>query len=440
MKPPRSARFRFGLASCEIAPPFRTTMHGYASRRDGFDGVHDPLTFTAVYLEADGVPALLGCADLCNFPETTVEKDLARVAHAIGARPDHVFLNASHTHGGPAVPPLSPMWSELFAPPKTTRRYAAWLMRRVIATACRAKASAEPGTLWYGKGRSRLPMSRRLPRDGKIVNAPNPKGEVDDRLRLLVLKDARGAMKAVGMLLACHPVCTGDQHLLTADFVGAWRAAFRDAFGEGVAPFFLQGSGGDMRPRAAASGAEWRRLRHAELASVGQELLREMAGALAKGLVEIRNPHFRAKRVAVPLPLERRHTRREDFLKLQADRDPYVRKYAEISLRLLAQGKSLPDVATYHVQTLWLNREFALIGLDAEPLVGLGRRVEAAAKPGCGLLLGYTNGCVTYLPDSREILRGGYEADSYLYDVWSGPWKTGTERRIAAAVLRPLRK
>ncbi|MFZ4695175.1 MAG: hypothetical protein ACOYMV_08630 [Verrucomicrobiia bacterium] len=436
MRKPRSSQFRFGIASCSIVPPFPTTMHGYASRRDCFDGVHDPVTFTAVYLEANGVPALLGCADLCNFPEATVEKDLARVARAIGARPDHVLLNASHTHGGPAVPTLSPMWRDHFAPTQSSRQFAAFLMRRVVATARRAKAVAQTGSLWYGEGTSRLPMNRRLLRGGEIVNAPNPKGEVEDRLRLLVLKDARGAMKAVGMHLACHPVCTGDQHLLTADFVGAWRQVFRGAFGEGITPFFLQGSGGDMRPRAAANGPAWRNLRHAELEGVGQGLLREMTNALGKGLVEVKNPAFRAKRVAVPMPLEHRYVKREDFLPLLKNRDRWVRKYAEIALGLLAKGKSLPDRVDYHVQTLWLNREFALIGIDAEPLIGLGRFIEAAAKPGRGMVLGYTNGCVTYLPCSREIRRGGYEADSYIYDIWTGPWKPGTERRMAAAVLR----
>lgn len=436
MKRRSSRGFRFGVATCSIVPPFPTTMHGYAVRRDTFDGVHDPVTFTAIYLEANGVPALLGCADLCNFPEVTAERDLDRVARAIGARPDHVLLNASHTHGGPSVPTHSPMWRDFFAPEKSSRRFAAFLMRKVVATARRAKAAAEPGSLWYGEGRTLLPMNRRLLRGGEIVNAPNPKGEVEDRLRLLVLKDARGTVRGVGMHLACHPVCTGDQHLLTADFVGAWREAFRGAFGEGVTPFFLQGSGGDMRPRPAANGREWRCLRHSELEGVGRELLAEMNEALGKGLVEVKRPSFRARRTPVRMPLVPRYTRREDFLPLRKSGDRFIRKYAEISLGMLAKGKSLPVEVTYHVQTLWLNREFALIGIDAEPLIGLGRHAEAAAKPGRGMVLGYTNGCVTYLPDSREIRRGGYEADSYIYDIWAGPWKTGTERRIAAAVLR----
>lgn len=436
MNPKTNARFRFGIASCSLVPPFRTTMHGYASRRDGFDGVHDPLLFTAIYLEAEGTPALLGCADLCNFPETTVARDLDRVARAIGARPDHVLLNASHTHGGPSVPTLSPIWGDFFAPPALARKYAAFLMRQVVATARRAKAAAESGSLWIGEGKTRLPINRRRRRRGEIVNAPNPGGETDDRLRVLVLKDAGGAVRAVGLHLACHPVCTGDQHLLTADFVGAWREAFRDAFGGKATPFFLQGAGGDLRPRAAADGAAWRNLRHAELADVGRDLFRETRAALDRGLREVRRPLFRAKRVAVTLPLERRYVTEDDFRPLRQHRNPWMRRYADAALRLLARGKKVPDEVTYHVQTLWLNREIVLIALDAEPLVGLGRALEAAVRPARGLVLGYTNGCVTYLPGSREIRRGGYEADSYLYDVWTGPWKTGVERPLTAAILR----
>jgi len=44
-------------------------MRGYAARKDAFDGVNDPLTFTAVILEEAENRALLGAADLCGFPD-----------------------------------------------------------------------------------------------------------------------------------------------------------------------------------------------------------------------------------------------------------------------------------------------------------------------------------------------------------------------------------
>jgi hypothetical protein len=110
--------------------------------------------------------------------------------------------------------------------------------------------------------------------------------------------------------------------------------------------------------------------------------------------------------------------------------------YAEECLKLIEDGKGLRDRVPYRVQTLWLGPDLALIGLDVEPLVGLGHKVESAVAPAQAMLLGYTNGCVSYAPDSAELKRGGYEATSYIYQGWSGPLLPGLEDLMANAVLR----
>ena len=90
---------RFGLARCEIVPPFSTTMRGYSARKDTFDGVNDPLTFTAIILEEGEHRALLGAADLCGFPDDgSIPGLLGQLGEIVGCPPDNVMLNASHTH------------------------------------------------------------------------------------------------------------------------------------------------------------------------------------------------------------------------------------------------------------------------------------------------------------------------------------------------------
>jgi len=427
---------RFGIATRDITPPFPTSMAGYGARRDHFDGVNDPLTFTAVVLEASERRALLGAADLCNFPdEEALRPLLDRLADALSCPHDHLLLNASHTHGGPKLPSHSAYYRRRYDT-SAAERYAEWLFDQVVDAAQEAAGNLREGTLWYGEGQTALPMNRRPDRNGQVPNAPNPGGPVDNRLQLLVFRDAAHDVVAVGLKASCHPVATGAQHLLTADFPGAWRAEFSRAFGPEVTPFFLQGAGADARPRHAAEGDHWRPLKHAELPAIGRELLAESLRILTGGrLREIGDLTLEGKIQAVAAPCEARYTRREQFQELLSQ-GGMAREYAEEALQFLDAGQEVPNQAVFHVQTLWLNPEFALIGLDAEPLCSLGRVVEAAASPATAFLLGYTNGCVSYVPDTAEMKRGGYETESYLYRCWTGPLRPGLENLLAQAVMR----
>ena len=42
-------------------------------------------------------------------------------------------------------------------------------------------------------------------------------------------------------------------------------------------------------------------------------------------------------------------------------------------------------------------------------------RIEAAVAPSRGITLGYVNACVSYLPETHELKRGGYAVDSFLF-------------------------
>ena len=409
-------------------------MAGYGARKDHFDGVNDPLTFTAVVLEEGERRALLGAADLCQFANHECTTRLIDgLAGVVRCPRDNILLNASHTHGGPKVPSHTDYYRKRYDT-AAAERYAEWLAEQMLQATRDAVDALQEGSLSCGEGNTSLPMNRRPDRDGHVPNAPNPGGPVDDRMQLLVFRDAADSVKAVGMKVSCHPVATGAQHLLTADYPGAWRAAFARAFGPDVTPFFLQGAGADARPHHAADGDHWRQLKHAELPQIGQELLAESLYILTgRELRKLDNLTLAGSVNHVSAPCEHRYTRREQFEELIVE-GGYQREYAEEALELLDAGKAIPDHVEFQVQTLWLDRAIALIGLDVEPLCGLGRVVESAVAPAQAMLLGYTNGCICYAPDTHEMQRGGYEAESYLYSCWTGPLLPGLEKRMAEAV------
>jgi hypothetical protein len=256
-------------------------------------------------------------------------------------------------------------------------------------------------------------------------------------MQVLVIRNAANQIAGLGMRIACHPVATGAQHLITADYPGAWRAEVSKAFGPEVMPFFLQGAGADTRPSFVANGDNWRQLKHAELPVLGRALLTEMLAILTSGeLRQIRDLVLQGKINSAKAPCEKRFTKPDQLKPWLNSEDPYQKLYAEECIKLLHAGKKIDDHADFHVHTLWLNRDFALIGLNAEPLLALGRSVESAVAPRQAMLLGYTNGCLGYTPDTAEMKRGGYETTSYLFHPWSGPLMPGLEKLFAASVVR----
>jgi len=427
---------RFGIAVVDITPPFPTTLAGYAARQDHFDRINDPVTFTALILQEGKRRAFIGATDLITFEDNQVAELRKRIAAEVRAPLDNVMLNASHTHGGPEVRDTS-VYFRKDRDVRSSRRYREWLGPRVISAAKEAVKRMEPATLWHGVGTSSIPMNRRLTRGQTVVNAPNPRGRVDNVLHVLAIRGKDGGLRAVGVRLSCHPVATGAQHLVTADYPGAFRAAFARAFGPDVVPFFLQGAGGDARPSAVQDGDRWRAMPHEALSSIGETLLHETMQVLtgADKLRPIRPVLLRGRFAEAIVPCERRYTRREDFEKL-AEEGGMMGVYARAALNMLDEGLEVPDRVSVGVQTIWLANGFALVGVAGEMLQGPGRHLERSLRPATALVLGYTNGCAAYIPDTKELRRGGYETTSYLYHPWTGPFAPGIEKTLAASVWK----
>lgn len=428
---------RFGLAVRDITPATRMPMAGYAERKDRFDRVHDPLTFTAVVLEEGERRALIGAVDLVSMPrDGSLPELLEQLGGIVGCPADSVMLNASHTHGGPIISP-SARREQADADKNVFESYRQFVYEQVADAAREAVANLREGSLWFGEGRTDLPISRRLERDGRILHAPAPGAPTDNRIHVLAFRDADDSLAAVGLKVSCHAVATAWQHMITADYPGAWRNEFTRAFDGRVVPFFLQGAGADSRPRQTADGDQWRAVPHDELGEIARGLLAECLLTLTGPAMErLGDLNLTGKIQPVDLPCEKLYTRREQFEELLSSGDERMKGYAEKCLALLDEGGPVPDHATINVQTLWLTGDLAIVGLDVEPLCGLGFAVEEALSPCRVVLLGYNNGSFFYLPTWKELTRGGYEAESYLGKPWTGPLAAGIEEHVIAGLTR----
>ncbi|MCE9559997.1 MAG: hypothetical protein K8R88_13740 [Armatimonadetes bacterium] len=428
---------KFGVSRTEITPPFPMLMGGYGLL-DPFDGVHDSLTLTAVYFNDGTKESWIVSADICQFPDKEhIEHALDILSSRLHCSRDAIFLNASHTHGGPLacttrnIDDPDSLYACVGENLHDVLRYFEFLWSQAGDAMDSARQSAFCGSLHYGEAKTNFPINRRKLINGRVEMEPDPEGVIDDRLRLLVVRDDQGAIKILLPILACHPTSLGAQHRISADYVGTWRDQV-ESFMNGESPMaFLQACAGDARPAQTRDGEHFRRVSFDELEVMGSQLLDETRSAL-EGMLRDLGPlslAFGSRTISVPC------THTEDYKALLASDRPTVVKYAEECLRRLGRGEIIPDHASLRLHYFQLTENFAFLGMDCEPVCGLGFSIEKALAPQQALALGYTNGCFGYVPDETELRRGGYEAESYLYEVFSGPFEPGLEKRIADAFV-----
>jgi len=83
-----------------------------------------------------------------------------------------------------------------------------------------------------------------------------------------------------------------------------------------------------------------------------------------------------------------------------------------------------------------------LVALDGEVFTEYGLNLGQMLQPATTVVLGYSNGVVTYLPTARGILEGGYEPNAFRTFRVPGPYTTEVESIVlqaAAELARPKR-
>src|SRR5580704_14759387 len=103
--PLSAAEYRAGIARIDITPPIGHEMGGYAARKHGSTGIHDPLYATVLVIESGANSIALVTCDLRSFVSTRVGQ-LAAERYGIKT----TLINVSHTHSGPLTWELRSPW------------------------------------------------------------------------------------------------------------------------------------------------------------------------------------------------------------------------------------------------------------------------------------------------------------------------------------------
>ena len=92
-----------GVARVDITPPIGVWLSGFGNRYAPADGIRDPLYSTALLLESDGRKAAIVGNDIIGVDVELMPRIRELTEAWTGIDADHLLVNASHTHCGPAT-------------------------------------------------------------------------------------------------------------------------------------------------------------------------------------------------------------------------------------------------------------------------------------------------------------------------------------------------
>jgi neutral ceramidase len=396
-----------GAARRVISPPKGIYLIGYGDRVKGNQGVHDPLTATALVLDDGERRVAIVACDLLCLNEFVVD----RIRERCGRQMD-VLVCCSHTHSGP----IGYAGAES---PRANREYIAFLVEQVAAAVGEAQEQLRPARLAWSAGEAGIAINRRERKaDGSMVIGENPDGVVDRTVQVLSLLGMEGERIATLVNFACHGTVWGPDNLLvSADWIGVMRGKVEEELG-GLG-LFLQGATGNLNPRMG-----WGEENCWEMAvKQGEDVAREVVRACKEGVVDLAPGALRLERKEVWLPFEAKVTSNEPpklyrrRLLAMAHLPGWMGFLTDSLLDRRYPWRSRLEAregywGTPMRATLLRAGDFSLVSFGAEVFTEIGLEVKRTAPGGRTMVVAYTDGCVGYLPTRQARAEGGYEVDT----------------------------
>lgn len=413
-----------GVAVVDITPPPGLLQAGFAMRTEPAIGVHDPLTVRAIVVGNSAMVAV----DVVGLNEDLTARVRARVP-----LPDaNVCIAATHTHGAPESTPgrLSQNCDPAFVQS---------IEDGCVAAITRALQTARPATIAFGFGA-----------DPDVArNRRHDDGPVDRTLPVLRFRDEAGAVFAVMVAYACHPVVlAADNRLMTSDYPHYVRQALEEACPGAVAVFFT-GCAGDannghsahaswtLAADAARSFATAERLgrRIGEAALQAPEV--PIGGGVAAMAAEVTMNLVRLERE--PMPVLADGWRRE-LLEAPAERATILRAWIAWAERFSNQA---PGQWTGRVSVFdWGG--VLVIGLPGEIFAETALMIRQVCGDRPAFVIAYAHATPGYIPPASEFVHGGYEvAEAHRFIGMPGTFAPGSAEALAGAaqalvaVIRP---
>lgn len=362
------AVMKVGIANTVITPEQNMTMGGFGGRKDPSVGVHRDLMAQVVVFDNGNTRMGIVAVDLLKVPVQYFEA-MRDAGERHGIPRAHLLVNHSHTHCGPHV----------FH--RDNQPYMQQMTEKVCDLIEQAVADLQEARLEYFLGNCTMAINRRqMGPDGKVVGMrPEPRKPIDPDVPVLRAVSSDGQVRAVIFGYACHPTTMGGLEFST-DFVGFSRDWIEAAY-PGSMAVFMQGCGGDIKPRACIADG---RFGHVLLdakettAQVGYELGRAVVGAMSVPGRSVGS-----------------------FLAGSSD---------TAGLPTTKQVEDTPEGGLFPVEVQVMRiGDIYMVALNGEVLVQIGLHIKRELDDLAVWVNGYSNRDLSYVPDAAAFAEGGYE-------------------------------
>jgi neutral ceramidase len=439
-----------GWGSAEITPVPPCPMGGYAARSAPAESILDPLYAQAlVFGSAETGTASLGVVicDLLEIPGDLLQLVRQRAAALFPGLT--LWLGATHTHSGPALPQrLAAAGASTVTPEMPAAPLIEQITTGVLAALRSAVATLRPVRLAWASGQTQgIVTNRDHPGSGEdtaldllCLSAETPaalpaSGEQEEPADGIAEEEQRPPFAAIVGSFPCHPTVLSAANLaLSADLPGAFRRHLRRLLSSECWVMLATGAAGDMSTRHTRRGQDT-----AELERLGS-LLAHQAERLVRSARPLAAGAPRVRRTTLELPLKEppapellatyEQQLQEGLAQaLHADQHAQARtlETALQGIRALRSMRLSPELIERQVELAVARLgELTLVAVPGELYNRLGVAIrQASGQP--VLLFGYTNGYAGYLP-----VREAYGAIDY--EVLVSPFAPGAGEQVVQAL------
>ncbi len=260
---------------------------------------------------------------------------------------------------------------------------------------------------------------------------PNPDKPVDNAVPVMRVRTLDGDVRAILFSYASHPTTMGGQQIGT-DYPGPARDVIREAI-PGCVPIFLQGCGGDVKPRnvnpltgAFASGPI------EVVYEIGHELGRAVQTTLCGELVEL-GEELAAISATADMPTT--GTPSEETLAELEHGSQWEQDYAAAARAVIAEKGGLAETLPIEVQVLRIGELF-FICMGGEVSCEIGLELKEKLGGMKVWTLGYSNLLRSYVPSLQAYEEGGYEVErAFLYSIVPEPRPLGYTPDSVAVIV-----
>ena len=421
--------FTAGVSEKVINPDFPSYLTGYPVPDRLHERVHDDLKAHCFYLSDGRTETAIVTLDLCYYSKRRVKSARAAAAAASGVPAENIMISCTHTHSAPA-----PAGDPLLVWDDRTEKYPDYLDQvdaSIAEGVQEAKKSAFRAGIAFAKGICG-------PAQNVGGNRHNPKGEHDEEVSTILLKDIFGKVRGVLVSYSLHPTFLhAESKILTADYPCYVYACCKARYGADVVVGFQNGTSGDQSSRFFRSGQnfdEAKRVGYA-IASAGMDAA-DRADINYAPELRVLHGEFMPRLKDYP-PYEKaveiRDAAQAELDRLNAEKAPYpVVRTQECTLiganKTVLVAKTIAEKGMDGIRTLLpfelmtiVIGSICMIGVPCEIFVRYGLAMKQTSPYADTYVASLSNGASSgYICTPEAYEAGTYEALASLFAVGNG--------------------